>query len=76
MAAMRALLIAIVSYYTQNIGLSSHATRTVAYDWAWLAALRIRPCVRTAETWLTAFAMASVTLGSQDLRTRIGGLVL
>ena len=77
MGAMRTLLLAKTSA-SQNAQmeiLSFHATMAVAYSGQWPALLGLSPCVRTAVIWLTPFAMASVTLNTQHLRIRIGGLV-
>ena len=54
---------------------SFHATMTVAFTGQWPAVLKLSPCVRTAEIWMTLSVMASVTLTSQELRTLIDGLV-
>ena len=77
MGAMRVLMLAktSVSRYALRVGVSSHATMTVAYTGRMPVALRLSPCVMTAKTWLTTSAKASVTPGSQEMRTRIGGLV-
>ena len=77
MGAMRARLLAktSVSQNALKVILSSHATMTVAYLGTGPVALRPSPCVRTAETWMTPSAKASVTIGSQELKTRIDGLV-
>ena len=78
MRAMRAVLLAktIVSHIgLTTLFLSSHATRIVAYFWIGHAALRLNPCVRMARTWLIPSVKVSVTLCTQELRTRIGGPV-
>jgi cytochrome c-type biogenesis protein CcmE len=77
MGAMRALMLAkaSVSQNALRVGLPSHATMTVAYSCGLPVALRLNQCVMTAKTWLTTSAKASVTPGSQEMRTRIGGLV-
>merc|ERR550519_1236366 len=74
---MRALMLAKTSVSQNNlrVGLSSVATMTVAYTCGMPVALRLNPCVMTARTWLTTSAKTSVTLTTQELRTRIGGLV-
>ena len=53
----------------------SGATITVAFVTRLHAALGLSPCVRTVKTWMTISAMANVTLGFQQLRTRIVGRV-
>ena len=77
MGAMRVLMLAktSVSQNALRVGLSSHATMTVAYTCGRPVALRLNPCVMTAKTWLMTSAKTSVTPSSQEMRTRIGGLV-
>ena len=65
----------LVSHCALMAGLCSHATTTVASGWNKPAALRPSLCVTMAQTWPTPSAIAGVTLRSQTLRIRIGGLV-
>ena len=74
--AIRALMLAKTKVSVNNhLILSSDATMTVAFGWTWPVALRLNPSVMTVVTWLIPFVMVSVTFGTQELRTRIGGVV-
>ena len=74
MGAMKTLMLAEASVRKYLI-LSFNVTMTVAYGGSMPALLRHSPCVTTVETWMNHFAITSVTQHSQEMRTRIGGLV-